>query len=528
MDYLDIQIAILFLSLLNFSVLSLSTKQLYHDSLLTKQEKSDHFSYAVVVDCGSSGSRAHIFQWPSNTSINELPSKIRPMKDPETGEVFKRSIRPGLSSLRDQPEAASDYMKPIMDYISTHVPLDSQRETPVYFLGTAGLRLLKKEVQEEILEDIARDLKGEYNFPVLITEVISGVQEGIYQWLSVNSHGERLKSFHDQKRRNFFCQAPKTRRYAMLEMGGASAQVTFEMTPELNHIISYTLRPNSEASRTYSESKVNLDLANGDTLNLFSVTFLGLGTNSAREAAIDLLVRDALRLSGRFNSHNQAFIPIFYSPNTTLVLEDPCLPLGAQDIALKPVELLYNQERTIGFNSRVRDETFTVRLFGKGNYMLCQRLLYRLLWTIKKEHTNCNDNSAICSSAIIGTNFVPFQYFQFIGLGELYYTTKEMVQASGLYNRNLVQSRAADICSTPYELLLIRYPNANRFDKKRVLLECFKAVWIDTWLHVGLKMPIKYSYDYQNVNKINNEELDWTLGALIGYPYLMKTDALIS
>lgn len=471
------------------------------------------YKYAVVVDCGSSGTRAHIYRWPRDATGSQLADLLEPLKD-ETGEKLSKRLRPGLASFRDQPEVASDYMRPIMDFISVHVPVDNQRETPVYFMGTAGLRLLTKEEQSSILEDIVRDLSREYNFPLLNTKVISGAQEGLYQWLSINAFSGRTNARYDMINllgKNFYCQAPRSRRFAMLEMGGASAQVAFELVPELDRLVRNSLRNNYAALEAYENNQLLLNVEPNKQVRVLSLTFLGLGSNSARDLAIDLLVRDSVF------TWRGGIPPASLLEGRQLQLDDPCLPRGGQEVAVKPVQLLIDANQNLGFVSKPGEPSFTVSLFGTGNLKKCHLLLIRMTKLVKRERLNCDkQQQAGCSTSLIGTNFLPYNQFQYLGLSELFYTTDEMMHASGSFNTARVVRRTFEICSTPYEILMQQYPEATRNDPSRILFECFKATWILTWLQYVINMPMNNVVDLTTVGEINGNDIDWTLGALIG------------
>lgn len=472
------------------------------------------FIYGAVVDCGSSGSRARIFKWPAMSDLDNLAFSIEPVIDLTSGEVLKKSIRPGLSSLRDNPDAASDYMKPIMDFISLHIPRESRSTAPIYFMATAGLRLLNKHQQELILDDISRDLKVEYEFPLIYTKVISGVEEGIYQWISVNAYTDRLnRTFNGRTSVDFYCKSPISRTYAIIEVGGASAQVAYEVTPRIDFMVTRLLKHSPEALKVFKKSQNDFNIGRSRTVKLFSTTFLGLGANSARYLAIDLLVRDAMKVP--FDEH-QAH-QTYHDPQITLVLDDPCIPLGAEDSALKPIEIFFNKFSSIGYTPRAASAlNIVVKLIGKGNFQQCQHLLNRLIVLAKRERLNCRpEDEGLCSSSLLGTIFIPFKQYQFLGFGELFYTTKEMINADGLFNRQLVTKRTIETCSTPYKELLFKYPDANRNDSKRVLLECFKASWILTWLLRGLNLFGGGEVDFTTMDQINGNDVEWSLGAII-------------
>lgn len=472
------------------------------------------YKYAVIVDCGSSGSRAHIFRWssgPDGSTAAQLEN-LEPMRDPSTGEPLIKRVTPGLASLHERPELASAYMKPIMDFVSAKIPRESQRDTPIYFMATAGLRLLTRKERKELLDDIARDLKLEYNFPDIHTRVISGPQEGLYEWFSINAHAKRLLSTSDT---SFHCKAPMSRRYGLTEMGGASVQVTFEVTPELDRFLAGQLRSLPAALKSYRDShiEVNLDSENNKKVKLFSTTFLGLGSNSARDLAIDLLIRRSLSGPASSNILAQA------NQVAKIELDDPCLPIGATESTRRTLNILTDRSRSINYHIPDPGEPgLNVRLNGIGNMRRCLSLLVEMLSLARSEQLNCHDNeessAESCSMSLLGSPFVPFRFVQFLGLGDFYHTTNEMIHAPGRFNIVLIKARAAIICATPYDVLLSRYPEADRVDSKRVLHECFKANWILTFLIHGLRLNLRTSANLETVNKINGKDIDWTFGAM--------------
>lgn len=474
------------------------------------------YRYSVIVDCGSSGSRAHLFRWAAkSTEPNKLLESLEPMRDQQTGRPLIRRVEPGLASLRDQPESASVYMKPIMEFVSAEIPKESQRETPIYFMATAGLRLLSRRERKAILDDIAKDLKRDYNFPEIHTRVISGAQEGAYEWFSINAHARRLAQQSD----SFFgdtlhCKTAATRRLGLLEMGGASIQVAYELTDELDRLLTASLSGSKAALDAYQHSQIelNMDTEGQRKVRLFSATFLGLGSNSARDLAVDLLIRSSLPVTGLDSLAKVDYVH-------KLELNDPCLPREASEITVKPLDILQDKSRTIGFKAPESDQArLEVTLKGTGNFRLCQRLVHQLLRLAKSEKLNCHDNEEasanFCPMSLLGQPFVPLKFVQFVGLGDLFHTTNEMIHAAGKFNFFAVRARAASICSTPYNLLVKLYPEATRKDSKRILHECFKANWVLAFLGAGLGVSPKTSRQVETVDKVNGQEVDYTFGAM--------------
>lgn len=489
------------------------------DNILVKQQQEQR-QYAVLVDCGSSGSRARVYHWPAGTPTRSIANEIKPVLEPTTGQVASLRIRPGISSFGSNPELASDYLRPIMRFASQMVPMDLQEQTPVYILATAGMRLLGKREQRAIWADIQRDVRLEFpNFQDIRTEIISGAQEGAYQWLSTNALAQRLRPAFDQESGlAFHFQAPSARRLATLEMGGASAQVTFEVSSSrLDELQQLALKHQPEALKVFQESRLQYEFEPGERVALISVTFLGFGADSARLLAVDLLVRDAL--GAQLSSH----APFFVAPNSTLILEDPCLNLGAHETLEKPMELIYGQAKSIGYlRAQVGADTLRISLMGRGNYVACRRLLARMATIAGQEKLECDrEEGGSCAASLIGTNFVPWRQLQFVGLGELFYTQSEIFHSAGQLDGPKLQLMTARLCSLPFEQLNLELRPKSDFERRRNLLACFKANWIITWLSSVLKMPIHFHplaayYDLTTVNKFGlSDELDWTLGALI-------------
>lgn len=105
---------------------------------------SQHTNFAVVVDIGSTGSRAHVFEFGfDRTGCNGAGAAH--VKLPEKSS----KIRPGFSTFLDsrlressisRQTAVSEYLNLIKNEIDGLVPESRRGRTPVWLLGTAGMR----------------------------------------------------------------------------------------------------------------------------------------------------------------------------------------------------------------------------------------------------------------------------------------------------------------------------------------------------------------------------------------------------
>lgn len=475
-------------SLLLFLYTSFFTSDVEYELI----QKSVELNYGVIVDCGSSGSRAHIYKWRRGSTINDIEF----VRDERNGKPLIKHITPGLSSIKDEPNKASDYVDPIMVFISKSIPREQHIDTPVFFLATAGLRLLDDSIQKKILTDITRDLRIKYDFPRIKSQVISGSLEGVYSWMSIN------------KKRKIGNSSTTIKSYGMIEMGGASIQVTFELNPEVENSILKDLKDN-DAISAFTGQQVTLNLNSGNSFKLFSGTFLGLGVNSAREAATDLLVRDYLNIT-RKNVLSNIDLDKF-----EVRLKDPCLTLGSSEIVLRPSSLLRDPQHSIGHSVKEQEETFKARLEGSGNFLNCMNLLGRVLEIVKSEKLNCQPVTRHCSMSLLATKFIPYSNYPMIGLSEMFFTTNEMINSAGLFNRSNVLHETKRICSTEYSKLLEVYSNRGVSHEDRILYECFKASWLLSILHSsGFKMPVDYD-SFRTIDRLDEQEIDWTMGAMM-------------
>ncbi|PNJ77048.1 ENTPD4 isoform 11, partial [Pongo abelii] len=90
--------------------------------------------------------------------------------------------------------------KPVVMKIKPeHVPRAKHKETPLYILCTAGMRILPESQQKAILEDLLTDIPVHFDFLFSDShaEVISGKQEGVYAWIGINFVLGRFEHIED-------------------------------------------------------------------------------------------------------------------------------------------------------------------------------------------------------------------------------------------------------------------------------------------------------------------------------------------
>jgi apyrase len=195
--------------------------------------------YAIYMDAGSSGTRLYLYQYEN-------------AKLPSIKQIFSKKISPGLSSFQSNPIDASDSVKELLD--STQSILKKHnihtQKIPVNILSTGGMRLLTPEEQNKIYTELKQLIKQSNDFSLGKIKTISGEEEGLYGWLTINYLSQTFQK--------------KLPTLGSLDMGNASTQITFATNNEpQKHLIPVKLA--------------------GNDYHIVSKSFLSLGLLEARK-----------------------------------------------------------------------------------------------------------------------------------------------------------------------------------------------------------------------------------------------------
>ncbi|XP_074578258.1 putative apyrase 6 [Curcuma longa] len=217
---------------------------------LVVSSRSSTSPFGIVIDAGSSGTRIHIF------SSKGVRGGV-PLLDLKSMAVMRKT--PGLSSYLGDPELSGESLVELLEFAKEKVPMDWHKVTEVRLMATAGLRMVEVGLRERILESCRRVLRlSSFQFKDDWATVISGSDLGVYAWVAANYALGTLGGDPNNTT-------------GILELGGASAQVTFvsneALPPEFSHV---------------------LTLGN-TTYKLYSNSFLHFGQNVAHESLQKML-----------------------------------------------------------------------------------------------------------------------------------------------------------------------------------------------------------------------------------------------
>ena len=167
--------------------------------------------YAVIFDCGSTGTRLHVFSWDPT---KQLRGSGLPVLDAVPGGHLK--VKPGISSFEDDPVGAGKSIEPLLALAERTIPAADIGAAHVYLRATAGMRLLPRRKAQKIYQALfdAVVSRGKLAPRRADFGTLSGEDEGVFGWLAVNyllARGGKIDTLGA---------------VGALDLGGGSTQIT--------------------------------------------------------------------------------------------------------------------------------------------------------------------------------------------------------------------------------------------------------------------------------------------------------------
>ncbi|KAI9842492.1 MAG: Golgi apyrase [Sclerophora amabilis] len=464
----------------------------------------EKWKYGVILDAGSSGTRAHVYRWLNGAKAGKEASPEQRKRLPElrTEKKWTKKIHPGISTFGEDPGLVGpDHLEPLFKHALDIIPKSAVKDTPLFLLATAGVRLLPEMQRNHLLAQVCSYARSTTDFLLpecdLHVQAISGETEGLYGWIAANY----LLGGFDSPEQHAHGKGHHT--YGFLDMGGASAQIAFA--------------PNAtEAERHGNDLKLlRMRTVDGTSLEyrVFVTTWLGFGVHEARRRYIDALLE-------------QTAAPGIQE------LPDPCLP----------VTLNVTQKGEVIQPGSKEDQGREPHLIGTGKFEECLRRTQPLL----EKDARCEDPPCLLSGVHVPA--IDFDVNHFVGVSEYWHTTHEIFEMGHKdksYDFNTYQHRVDEFCSQDWAAIS-KGIDAKRWGKKvneQTAVEvCFKASWLINMLHNGIGIPrvglehtkSASSYNgtkevihnakekgfldpFQAVDKIEGTEVSWTLGKMVLY-----------
>ncbi|KAJ6501990.1 nucleoside phosphatase family-domain-containing protein [Mycena sanguinolenta] len=479
--------------------------------------------FGIVIDAGSSGSRAQIYSWKDPRTMTaekgSILSKSLPQVEKGTrdGEKWVTKVEPGISSYADTPENIPKHMQPLLEHARNLIPPSLAPTTPLFLLATAGMRLLPPEKQAQVLQAACTFLVTHSEFKIedpsdagpcgSSVRIITGEEEGLFGWIAVNYLMDG------------FLESQTT--YGFLDMGGASTQIAFE--PQAAHIDDET-----------PLIDVRLRLMSGEEINhkVFVTTWLGYGTNQARERYVGQAITE----------HEQT-----RPTGGDDVVHDPCLPVDLE-LSETPVHLGPSSDHAKKAH----------RLLGTGSFEKCMLQTAPLL----NKNTPCPDTPCLMNG--IHVPEIDFSVSHFIGVSEYWYSSEHVFGLGGPYDFVQYERAASKFCSRTWDNIVAEHEASRArnhllagdgevekdgqvveignwshdIELSRLEMQCFKAAWVANVLHEGIGMPriidtggnnttdgekVAQQAEnkglgrptFQSVDTVGDIAISWTLGKMV-------------
>ncbi len=193
-------------------------------------------SCMIVVDSGSTGSRAHLYQY--TFSKGNTPVVIK--------EKMVKKMSTGLASLGDDKEKTSLYLSRLFSDFKQN----NSNTLPVYYYSTAGMRLLPEDKQTSIYQNVTQWFNTQSNLELKVLKTISGQEEGVFGWLAVNYIA------------GTFSDSTEHKRIGMMDFGGASIQIALPVnkTDTLNDALITRIQVSNKTYKIYSQSFLGIGI----------------------------------------------------------------------------------------------------------------------------------------------------------------------------------------------------------------------------------------------------------------------------
>ncbi|VEU21746.1 DEKNAAC102222 [Brettanomyces naardenensis] len=455
------------------------------------------YNYIVIIDAGSKGSRAYVYNYLSTGYMAEKKllgdkeiSGVRLLnKLPYVhGESsWNKKINPGLSSFQSKVKGHSTkqlakiigdgYLSKLLKKVSKIVPKEQRKRTPIFIHATAGMRLLEEADRESILKATCQYVQDSTNFYLPDCDshvnVIEGDEEGLYGFIALNYLAGSLRKDTDP--------------HGLLELGGASTQISFQ--------------PNDKETQEHYKDLISLRLSTvGSTepdmdYEIYSKSFLGYGMYRIQDRYFESLIK--LRENEKIGKDK---IP---------VVVDPCMP-----------HTLFKEIEVSGKK---------YKLVGSSNYEQCQELVYK---TVAKDNgSNCDTDVQPNVSKCLFNDTMPafdFNFENFYGVSGYWDTVSKLLDLENegksplaenyerfgkMYSYSEIEKETSKVCSLNWKQL----QEYRTIDKDELSILCFKSTYMISLLHNGLGLTKNGTTEFQVNDQINGSDFTWTLGRAILY-----------
>lgn len=443
------------LCLILFGIVSITVINVYKEKI--KDE------YGVVLDAGSTHTSMFVYKWTVSDVVKGT-ALVKQIGDCTVKD--KDGKVKGISSYVADPEQAGKSLQScIKRKAKKLIPSYLKDKSPIYLGATAGMRLLKETnpaAADRILESVRRTLSSSpFMFKDDYARIISGEEEGLSSWITVNYLNGALKDLQETSQKDGVLVSQKL--VGALDMGGASTQMTFVPSKPPPH-----------------SSKLKLY---GNEFQLYTHSYLCYGKREAERRYLAKLVED-------FNFGAE--------------VDNPCGPKGHR----RNVTSSYLWAPPCVRGQHSNRTSFTLK--GTGDYTLCAKKVDELF-----NFSSCRSNK---SCTFDGVYQPPIQdgvtFFAFSG----YYAVIRDLNLTSNVSLDQLENATKTICGKSWDEIKVIPSNP-----LYLAFYCFDAQYVLTILKHGYHFK-KSKPILRFVGSVNQRSLGWALGFMINATNLLPVE----
>ncbi|XP_038638512.1 ectonucleoside triphosphate diphosphohydrolase 8-like [Scyliorhinus canicula] len=380
--------------------------------------------YGIVLDAGSTHTSLYLYHWRAD-------------EENATGvisQLYDCDIDEGISSFANDPPKAGQSLRPCLDKVLKYIPPKKQRKAHISLAATAGMRLLEiqNQSQSRMILDEVRNTICSYPFQFHEARIISGADEGVYGWITVNY---LLQCFLKYSWEGTWLHPESAQIQGAMDLGGSSTQLTFIPTGSINHM----------------EGKMDLKLY-GYNYTIYTHSYLCYGQQQSIRKYIATLLK---------------------GKDFKARIENPCYLKGYETKVI--LSTIYDSPCTIAQRPPSYDRMQSVTMFGSGKPDEC----YQGITTIFN-FTACRGNNNCSFDGV----YQPAVNGPFYAISAFFYVFHFLNLTSGNPSLGTAKRTIEGFCSRNWAEVNAAYPNEKQ---DRLRDYCTSANYIYILLVDGYK-----------------------------------------
>nr|XP_033474775.1 ectonucleoside triphosphate diphosphohydrolase 2-like isoform X1 [Epinephelus lanceolatus] len=418
--------------------------------------------YGIVLDAGSSHTSMYIYKWPAD-------------KQNGTGIVTQHSechaAGGGISSYAGILGGAAASLEACLEQAVKDIPNSRHHQTPLCLGATAGMRILNMvnaTESERVLKEVENKLRS-YPFKFKEATILSGQEEGAYGWVTVNYLLENFVKYSFVGR----WLNPGRKTSGALDLGGASTQITFETSEEV------------EDKEKVMELKFY-----GQTYRLYTQSFLCYGQGQFVKKLLAYLIK------------TQGVKPQVYHP---------CYPQQF-NISIKLGEDVFDSPCTKSYRPAQFNPQMTVSVVGTGDYQNCLDNVTKMFSFDSCSYSKCSFDGVFQPS--MSGNFMAFSAF--------YFTHNYLSRLTNIsiMSPNRLKSAIQLVCNMTISELTEKAKQKEKYMKNVCAISNFVQVLLLQGYHFDEDSLLSISFQ----KNVGGASIGWALGYMLNLSSMVPAE----